>query len=334
MAGGGDDQNQGREEEREEEADGGADGGEPGAVAGFDARGGFNVAHDRRGAEERAENGGERVGDQRAARFRERAAGAEETGAFGDADEGVDVVEHIDNQQRQHDRQRLPKILRDEIEVVLEHHGLGVARQGKDSGRHGCHMAAFAVGDEEADEGDGGDQEHDGAGHAAGDEHGGEDDAEKGECDRRRAKVTLRDEGGFARDDDAGVFQTDESDEQTDAAGDGDFERIGDRVDDLLADTGEREEEKHHAVGEDEAERGLPWDAGAETNGIGKIGVIPMPGARANGKLVMKAMSSVLIAAVTAVTVTSAAWGMPASFRISGLTARMQAIDVKVVRPA
>jgi hypothetical protein len=48
-----------------------------------------------------------------------------------------------------------------------------------------------------------------------------------------------------------------------------------------------------------------------------------MPGARASGKFVMNAMSSVLIAAVRAVTVTTAACGIPASFRMSGFTARM-----------
>ena len=85
---------------------------------------------------------------------------------------------------------------------------------------------------------------------------------------------------------------------------------------------------------DDGAERGLPRDAGAEINGLREVGADSHPGREGEGKIVIKAMSSVLMAAVMAVTVTTAACGVPASFKIRGLTARIEAIAVNVVSPA
>ena len=54
-----------------------------------------------------------------------------------------------------------------------------------------------------------------------------------------------------------------------------------------------------------------------------KKALIPIPGARASGKLVKRAISRVATAALRAVAVTSAASGMPAFLRMAGFTARM-----------
>ena len=81
-----------------------AEGRQPRAPARLDAGGGLDVADDGRGAAERAEKGGEGIGQERPARLREAARGVEQPGAFRHPDQRPDVVEHVDKEERQDER--------------------------------------------------------------------------------------------------------------------------------------------------------------------------------------------------------------------------------------
>ena len=94
--GGGDDQNQRGEEQREEEEAGGGERGETGATAGGDTGSGLDVADDGGRAEKGAGDRGERVGEEGATGFGQGAVGGEQPSTFGDADQGADIIEHID----------------------------------------------------------------------------------------------------------------------------------------------------------------------------------------------------------------------------------------------
>jgi hypothetical protein len=84
-------------------------------------------------------------------------------------------------------------------------------------------------------------------------------------------------------DDDIGVAQPDERDEQTDAGGGAVFQAIGNAVDDLLANVGEREQQEQHAGKKHDAERGLPRNAAADDDRVGEIGVERHSGREGDG---------------------------------------------------
>ncbi len=65
-------------------------------------------------------------------------------------------------------------------------------------------------------------------------------------------------------------LRPDERDEQPDAAGDGELQRVGDGADDPLANPREREREEDAAVHEHHPERLLPRHPGAEADGVGE----------------------------------------------------------------
>src|SRR5690606_24655178 len=84
--------------------------------------------------------------------------------------------------------------------------------------------------------------------NAARNENRGE--REPGEAQRhgRMAQVAVGQQGCRMIDDDAGVLESDESDEDADAAGDRELQRIRDRADDFFTDTGYGEREEDDAV--------------------------------------------------------------------------------------
>ena len=60
----------------------------------------------------------------------------------------------------------------------------------------------------------------------------------------------------------------------------------------------------------------------------------PIPGASANGKLAKRPITSVATKEETAVAVNTLPMSRPAAFKVSGLTIKIYAIVIKVVRPA
>ncbi len=273
--GGRHDEDERGDEQGQQHEHGDGEAGQAGAAADRDAGGALDIGDDRAGAAERAEDGGDGVGEEGAAGLREVSVFIEKTRAFGDTDERAEVVEHVHQQQGQDEGQRLHQRGKVAQEGQVE------LQENRDDGRRGGEnrvgprgdRAAPAVGQEEADHRDDHDADEHRARHAARDQHGGEDDAREGQRDRRGGEIPRGDEGLGMGHDDARVFQADEGDENTDAARDGDLQGVGDGVDDFFPHPGEREHEEQHAVDEDHAERLLPRHAGAEADGEGEKGV-------------------------------------------------------------
>ena len=108
-------------------------------------------------------------------------------------------------------------------------------------------------------------------------QRGDDREAEQRQRGARRVQVAERDRRRFVGDDDAGILQSDEADEQADAAGHR-GEQIGrDRGDDQLADAGEGQQQEGDARDEDAAQRHLPGHAHRPDDGEGEIGVEPHP---------------------------------------------------------
>ena len=122
-------------------------------------------------------------------------------------------------------------------------------------------------------ESDGNDAEENGAANAAGHQDGNENESSSGEKHLRIGSFAQADKGGGIGDNDFGVAQADEGDEKADTGGGAVLEAIGDAVDDLFADVGEREDKKEQARKKDDAESGLPGNAAAEDDGVSEIGV-------------------------------------------------------------
>ncbi len=66
-----------------------------------DARRAFDIARGGRGADQRAEHGGEAVGDQRLLHARQLAVLVDQSGCVGHADQRAGIVEHVDQQDRE-----------------------------------------------------------------------------------------------------------------------------------------------------------------------------------------------------------------------------------------
>ncbi len=122
-----------------------------------------------------------------------------------------------------------------------------------------------AGGDEDADE--------DGAADLFDFERDHEDESEEREGGGGIADVAEADEGCGIADDEAGVAKADEGDEESDAAGDGCIEFMGNGAQDHLADAGGGEREEDDAGEEDRAERRLPRDMHLEADGVGEVGI-------------------------------------------------------------
>lgn len=86
-------------------------------------------------------------------------------------------------------------------------------------------------------------------------------------------EVAESDSGGGARDDDAGVAESDESDEEADASANCGMELVWDCSDQALADARKGERKEDDSGDEDGAERGLPGDAHTFDDRVGEVGV-------------------------------------------------------------
>src|ERR1700676_109972 len=225
---------------------------EAGAGAGGDPGGAFDVAGDRGGPRERADHGAEGVGEQGAAGAREFAV-TEKAALFADADQGADVVEEIDEEENEDELAEADFCGAAEIE--LEERARGMRQREKMIG-----PMREAEGD--AGQGDGQDAEENGAADPAGHQDGDEQQANGSEKNLRVGSLAESHEGGGVCDDDFGVAEAHEGDEQADARGGAVFQGVWNAVYDLLADVGEREDQKEQAGEEDYAEGGRPGTTG------------------------------------------------------------------------
>ncbi len=146
-----------------------------------------------------------------------------------------------------------------------------------------------AEADGNSSESDDDDADENGAADAAGHQDGDKNESDGGEDYLWIGEFADADKGGRIGDDDFCVAQADEGDEEADAGSGAVLKTIGDSVDDLFADVGEREEQKEQAGEKDDAEGGLPGDAAAENDGVGEVGVERHAGGESDGVVGPKA---------------------------------------------
>src|SRR5208283_4923088 len=269
-----------REEEGEEHEDGHPDRREAGPPARLDPGRRLDVADDRGGAAEGRQDRRDRVGEQRAPGVGEAALLVEQARALGDADQRADVVEHVDEQQREDEGKRglEPRPARQEAERQLEEDGRGRVGKREDARPQVGDTAAGAVGDKEPGEGYRQDAENDRAPHAARDQERDQDDPGEAEGGGAGREVARADEGGGVGDDDPPALEPYERDEEPDAAGHRELQAERDRRDDLLADPGHRQGQEDDPVDEDHPERLAPRQPLAEAYRVREEGVYPHAG--------------------------------------------------------
>ncbi len=191
-------------------------------------------------------------------------SGGHEVGAFGDGDEGADVVEEVDEEEDEDDLEGA--VVEGAADVEMEG---GVADGGEGVGGG---LVVELVEEESGEHGAEDSEEHEGS-DAEDLQDGDEEEAEDGEGGLGCAEVAEGDGVGGAGDDDAGVAEAYEGYEEAYATPYGGVELVRDGGDEALADSGVGEEEEDAAGEEDGSEGGLPGDAHALDYGVGEVGV-------------------------------------------------------------
>ena len=282
------------QEDRQRKADGHDHGGQAGAAARRDARGRLDVGGGVRGAADRADGGGDRVGEQGAIQLGGEALAVlhvlhvvigEDAGAAAGADERAERVERVGHRERedrdQHERQ-FGYVGEQRREAIgAEDHAEGLRQLGERVGDgHGVGHAGQAHRDAD-DRGD-----DDGQQHAALElehgEHDGEQQADQEQPQGRGVQrgQTRRGAGGQAlagglgvlrgEGDEVDVEHADVGDEDADAAADGVLQHGRDRLDDHLADLGDGDDDVDEAAQEHHAQRLLPRELQTEAHRVGE----------------------------------------------------------------
>ena len=185
-----------------------------------------------------AEDGGDGVGEEDSVKAGDGVVGCDEAGAFGDGDEGAEVVKEVDEEEDENDFKQA--FVESAGDIELESGcGEGLKATGGggpvDEGLRPVIERAGVAGEVKCAEGegpgrgrDGDNANEDGAFHFADLEGDHQDEAGEGERGCRVADVAETDERGGIADDEAGVAKADEGDEEADAAGDGCVEFVRD----------------------------------------------------------------------------------------------------------
>ena len=252
----------------------GDDGGHAGAPAGGDARCGFDIARHCRCADHGAEDGCGGVSEQDPIEAGNRVIGGNEPGTLGDGDERPQIVEEIDEEEDEDDFEQalIERAANIEFEECA---GKALKAAARWCPMHKAHGPGDPCDDENADE-NGAADFPDFEGHH-------ENEAKQRKSRGRVADVAETDKGGGIADDQAGVAKADESDEETDAAGDGCVKFMRDGAQNHLADAGGSEREKDDAGEKHRAQRRLPGDVHLEADGVGEVGVEAHAGRERDG---------------------------------------------------
>ena len=183
---------------------------------------------------------------------------------MGDADQRAGGIEQVDEQQGDDDRDQAELQRAQDVELQ---EGGGEARRHRNNALRGRDPEHDAEprGHEDGDD--------DGAGHAPGIQSQHQDEAERGEDDRRLAHVAERHQRRRMVDDDAGVLQRDDGKEQADAGGDRHLERLRDGVEQPLAHRRDAEQQGQQAGDEHGAQRHLPGQPHALDQAEGEKGI-------------------------------------------------------------
>src|SRR5262249_33259121 len=160
--------------------------------------------------DERAEHGGEAVGEQRLPHARQVAVRIEQTRAVGDADQRTGVVEHVDHQKAEYDDDEGQ--FRDAGEIELQ-------EGRRERGRRRHDAREFGKPERQADQRHREDADQRGADDVAVIER--DDHDETGETENRRPllEIAERDQRRRVGDDDLGFLEGDDAEKEPDAGG-------------------------------------------------------------------------------------------------------------------
>ena len=198
------------------------------------------------------------IGEQDAVELRDAPVGADQPGAAGDADQGADIVEQVDEQEDEQYLEQAEAVAARQAEHAgeIELEG-GLADRGQvvGLGREGDHAR------DPPGHGGRGDADQDRAAHLPGRQRGGHHQPEQSERGAGRVQVAERHRGRRAGDDDPGILEADEGDEQADPARHRREQMRRDGGDDELADAGEGQQQEGEARDEDVAQSHRPGHA-------------------------------------------------------------------------
>src|SRR5262249_4510784 len=260
--------------QRQEKEQRDEDGGQAGAATSRYAGRALDIARRGRRADERAEHGGEAVGEQRLLHAWQVAVRIEETRTVGGADQRASIVEHVNHEKTEHDNDEGQ--LRDAGEIELQ-------EGRRERGRRRHDPRELGESERQTDERHREDADQRSADDIAVIERDDHDEAGETENRRPLLEITERHQRRRVGDDDLGFFERDATEKEPDAGGDRQFEILGDGVDDVFADP-DTEMRKNSTP-----EQNTPASAccqvylWASTTVNAKNALSPMPGASAIG---------------------------------------------------
>ena len=258
--------------------------GQTGAAARADACGALDVGGGVGGAKDRADRGGNRVGEQRPVHLGVEAGGglhralvllAEDAGAASGADEGADGVKGVGEAERedgdQHQRQ-LGDIREQRRQALAGEDGAeggrqlaaGLGEADRLGGDGDAHRDAKQCGGHDADE--------DGALDLADQQDDGQGKADQKQPEGRLIEGGQRRHAGIKADD-ADIEKADVGHKDADTAADGVLQAARNGLDDVFTDFGDGDDDVQHAADEHHRQRLLPGKAQGCTNGVDKKGV-------------------------------------------------------------
>ena len=281
-------QEQRREEQGQQEQEACRDCSQTCASAFCDTGSGFYEGCDRGSTEYSAAHCADSVGEEGAFDAGELALFVEELSFGSAADQGSQCIEHVDEQECEHNDYEVHA--QNVGEVQLEECGCNGSGHGNDSGRNDAVEACLGIGN--IDAGDLADNaENPGCDDAQKDaaldiaEHQDRGDQDADDCEKDGDSFIVegavfkgsaeREYGyqGSTVHNDVGVLQSDECDEKTDTNGNCDLEGRGNRVEDGLTNIGQRENNEDQTFHEDGGQCHLPGITHSEYDGVCEVRV-------------------------------------------------------------
>ena len=261
---GGNGEEEGGEEQSHSEAERSGDAGETRTAADVDAGSALDIGGHGGGAEHGAYGGADGISHEGLAQTPHIALLVDHAGAVGNAQEGADGVEHVDEEECEH----ADGHIHSEHVVPLK-----LPEDGLDGRRHGDN--AVEVGDAQGDAHNGGDENADEqrARNPLDQQSRRQQNAADGQQDSGIVEIAQREERSLGRSHDAGALEADEGDEETDARADGATEHKRNGLDNLLAHAREGEQHEDDALNEDGRQSELPGVAHRDAHGEGEEGV-------------------------------------------------------------
>ena len=162
------------------------------------------------------------------------------------------------------------------MKVSFGHSGkVELQKRRRQRGRHRHDALELGEAERQTDQRHQQDADQSGAADIAVVERHDHDEAEQAQDCRPLLEVAKRNQRRRIPDHDLRLFQRDDAEEEPDAGGNGKFEVLRNRVDDVFADPEDRDEKEDHAGAEHAGERLLPRVFVGQHNGEGEEGIQP-----------------------------------------------------------